>query len=247
LPVRVAELEDEFAGELRSLRPPRAASQLAARMAATLWIGIRAGLIPSAIVFVIYLLRNRDAPLPWATIGSLLAVYGPVIGILLASSIELFVIGADRIARVGFGLVVIANPVTAGGLAGALAGIVPGAVGVMVFGSYHGPFVGTTLIAFGLVAGAVLVAAPLAIRSRRARGLRDDMRVIAAATLIAMVLLTAVAAVVAPVIVGTAFAEARGAMENHEGIVGAVAGALGGGVVGVFIGLVIVLGRSLRR
>ena len=245
--MRAAELEDEFAGELRSLRPARPGSQLGERLGATLLIGIRAGLLPSAIVFVIYLVRNRDVDLPWETIGSLLAVYGPVIGILLATTIELFVLGADRIARIGYGLVVIANPVTAGGLAGALAGIVPGAVGVMVFGSYHGPFVGTTLIAFGLVAGAVLVAAPLAVRSRRTRGQRDDKRIVAVATVIAMLLLSAAAAVVAPVIVGTAFAEARGAMENHEGIVGAVAGVLGGGVVGIFIGLVILLARSLRR
>jgi hypothetical protein len=245
--VRVADADDELCGELRSLRPPHAPSLIGERLAATLWIGIRAGLVPSAIVFLIYLVRNRDAPLPWATIGSLLAVYGPVIGVLLATLIELFVVGADAICRVWIGFVLIANPVTAGGLAGALAGIAPGAVGVMVFGSYHGPFVGTGLIAFGLVAGAVLVAAPLARRARRARGLRDNKRVIAAATLIAMVMLSGAAAVVAPVIVGTAFVEARGAMENHEGIVGAVSGALGGGVVGVFIGLVIVLGRLSWR
>jgi hypothetical protein len=251
--VHVADVDDEgFAGELRAAHPPRRGSSLGARLRATVAIGFRAGLLPSAIVLAVYWFAHRDAPLPWVRIGSLLAVYGPGVGILLATSVELLVAVADRVdrsgrERLGVPLVAIANPVTAGGVAGMVAGIAPGAIGVVVFGSYHGPFVGTALIAFGLIAGAMLVAVPLAIRARRARGARDDMRVIAAATGIATLILCAVAAVIAPVIVGGAFELARGAMEDATGLVGAVAGALGGGVVGVFIGIVIALGRSLRR
>jgi hypothetical protein len=244
----LADIEDDFAGELRSLRPPGRVSTIGPALARAFSIGIKAGVVPSAIVFVIYFARNYYEPLPWVTVASLLAVYGPVVGILLATSVQMALIATDRIARVGYGLWLIANPITGGAFAGLVAGIAPGAVGVMVFGSYAGPFVGTGLIAFGMIGGCVMVAAPLALEARRARCGRkssNDVRVIAAATIVATLILCAVAAVVAPVIVGSAFAEARGAMENHTGLVGAVAGALGGCVVGTFIGITIALGRWL--
>ncbi|MEO8702886.1 MAG: hypothetical protein ABI867_22770 [Kofleriaceae bacterium] len=240
------EPEDEgFAGELRSIAPVRRASDLAPRLRAAFVTGIKAGIVPSVIVFVAYFLLNRDAGLPWVRLGSILAIYGPAIGVLLATFVELFVFVTDRIAKLGFGLWLVANPVTAGGFAGALAGIAPGAVGVVVFGAYKGPFVGTGLIAFGLIAGSVMVAVPLAIRARRARGIPDDRAMIGVATVSATLILCAAAAVIAPIIVGSAFHEVRGAVDEFGGIVGAVAGAAGGMIVGVFIGLVIALGRSL--
>ena len=240
-------IEEELAWELHSVHVPRRPSTWAPRIKAAIANGIIAGLLPSALVLVLYFLDNRDAPLPWVKIASILAVYGPAVGVSLAVLVEALVMITDRIARVGFGLVVVANPIVAATLGGLLAGIVPGAVGVVVFGSYHGPFVGTGLIAFGLIAGAVMVAVPLAIRARRARGNPPDTGVIAAATVFATTILCAVAAVIAPVIVGGAFAAAQSNVEEHGGIVGAVAGALGGGVVGVFIGIVIAFGRSLRQ
>jgi hypothetical protein len=243
--VRLEPDDEGFAGELRAVAPVRRASELGPRLRTAFVTGAKAGIAPSVIVFLAYFLLNRDAGLPWVRLGSILVIYGPAIGILLATFVELFVLATDRIARLGFGLWLIANPVTAGGIAGALAGIAPGAVGVVVFGAYRGPFVGTGLIAFGLIAGSILVAMPLAIRARRARNLPDDRGVIAIATVIATLILCAVAAVVAPIIVGSAFDEARGAVDEYGGIVGAVAGAAGGMVVGVFIGLVIALGRSI--
>jgi hypothetical protein len=247
--VRAADLDDdELAWELWSPRVAGRASQVAQRLVAAFGNGIVAGLLPSAIVLAIYFFDNRDAPLPWVRIASILALYGPAVGVLLAVFCEALLMLTDRIARAGFvGLIVVFNPIVACTLAGILAGIAPGAIGVVVFGSYHGPFVGTGLIAFGLIGGAVMVAVPLAIRARRMRGAPRNTAVIAAATVIATVILCAVAAVIAPAIVGSAFAEARNSVEEHGGIVGAVAGAVGGGVCGVFIGIVIALGRSERR
>jgi hypothetical protein len=238
-------IEEELGWELHSLQAPRRPSTWAPRLKAAFANGVIAGLVPSAIVLVLYFVQNRDAPLPWVKIATILAIYGPAVGVSLAVLVETFLMITDRIARVGHGLFVIANPIVASTLGGLLAGIVPGAVGVVVFGSYHGPFVGTGLIAFGLIAGAVMVAVPLAIRARRARGNPKNHGVIAAATVFATAILCAVAAVIAPVIVGGAFAAAQSNVEEHGGIVGAVAGAIGGGVVGVFIGIVIAFGRAL--
>jgi hypothetical protein len=228
------------------LQVPQRAPIWRPRILAAIRTGAKAGILPSAIVFAIYFLANRDAGLPWVRVASILALYGPGVGILLATFVEVLVLATDRIAQLGYGLRAIANPVIAGGLGGILAGIAPGAVGVVVFGAYHGPFVGTGLIAFGLIAGSVMIAVPLAIRARRARGAPSDTRVIAAATVIATLILCAVAAVIAPMIVGSAFEEARGPVEDYGGVVGAAAGAVGGGIVGIFIGIVIALGRSLR-
>jgi hypothetical protein len=240
------EPDDELAWELHSLHVARP-STWAPRLASAFRNGVLAGLVPSAIVLVLYFLDNRDAPLPWIRIASILAVYGPAVGVLLAVFVESMTMIADRIARVGYGLPLIANPITASTIAGVLAGIAPGAIGVMVFGSYHGPFVGTGLIAFGLIAGSVMVAVPIAIRARHARGAAPNLAVIAVATVLATVILCAVAAVIAPVIVGSAFDQAQSNLEEYGGIVGGVAGAVGGGVVGVFIGIVIAFGRSLRK
>jgi hypothetical protein len=245
---------DGFAGELTSLAPPRPARTLAPRLAAAVRIGVRAGLLPAAAVFAIYFLAHHALPMPWVRIASVLAIYGPAVGVLLAVLTELLVIGLDRVARAGHGLVAVANPVTAGALAGALAGVIPGAVGVTVFGSYTGPFVGTGLIAGALITGSMLVAVPLARRARRERwpllakapDAREG-RVIAAAAGIATLILCAVAAVIAPIIVHSAFARTlSGTLAETGPTVGAIAGAIGGGIVGIFVGLVIALGRSLR-
>lgn len=245
--MRAWDLEDEgFAGELSAVRAAHLPSHAAARMRAAIATGAKAGLMPSLLVFAGYFLLNPDAPMPWLELGSIIALYGPGVGILLAGFVEALVLLGDRVARLGFGLRAIANPVTAGALGGMLAGTAPGAIGVVVFGAYHGPFVGSGLIAAGLILGSVMIAIPLAIRARRARGASDGVRAVVAATAIATATLCAVAAVVAPIIVGGAFDEVRGAVDDHGGLVGAVAGAMAGGIVGVFIGIVIALGRSLR-
>jgi hypothetical protein len=239
---------DVFAGELTPARSPSRTRSGPSLLRQAVGTGLVAGTVPAAAVFAIYFAFNHDLPMPWIRIASLVAVYGPVVGVMLACSVQALVLGFDRIAALARPLVAIANPVTAGSVAGAIAGVVPGAVGVVVFGSYHGPFVGTSLIACGVIAGSVMVAVPLARRARRARtgGVGGDRGVIAAAAVIATLILAAVAAVIAPILVDGAFDEARGALATRGAAVGGLVGAIGGGIVGMFIGLVIALGRSLR-
>ncbi len=235
-----------FAGEITRpiVRRPRA--PWLGRLGAAVWTGIKAGTLPAAAVGAIYYLANRDQPMPWQRIALVLAAFGPITGVSLALAIEGLVMLCDAFAALWRPLGWIANPVTAGVVGGGLAGIGPGAIGVSVFGSYHGPFVGTGLLSAAVITGALMTAVPLARRARRLRWQRDNDRVIAFATLFATLILCAVAAVIAPVIVEVAFVEIRGAVEEFGVAVGAVVGAFGGAVAGFYIGLVIALGRSLR-
>jgi hypothetical protein len=205
-------------------------------------------------VFTIYYVVNHDMDLPWVQIGSILALFAPLTGISLAVFVEALVLVFDRLASLWRPLGAIANPITAGVVGGALAGIAPGAIGVTVFGGYRGPFVGTWMIAFANITGAVMVAVPLARRARKARrrndaGFRDpeDSLAIAAATAIATLALCAAAAIVTPLLVDSSFERIRGALEDDGPGVGAIAGAVSGGIIGVYIGLVVALGRRLGR
>jgi hypothetical protein len=238
--------EEVFAGELEPARRARTKSS-ASRLRAAFVDGFLAGLFPAGVVFAIYYVANHEMDLPWVQIGSILAVFAPITGISLAVLSELLLLVFDRLARWWRPLVAIANPITAGAIGGAIAGIAPGAIGVTVFGSYRGPFVGTWMIAFANITGAVMVAVPLARRARRARARDDDSIAIAAATVIATLALCAVAAVVTPLLVDSSFDRIRGALEEDGPAVGAAAGALAGGVVGIYIGLVVAFGRTLRR
>src|SRR5262249_24116854 len=160
------------AGELEPARRGRKAAS-ASRLRAAFVNGFIAGLFPAGVVFAIYYVVNHEMDLPWVQIGSILAVFAPITGISLAGLSEALLLVFDRLARGWRPLVAIANPITAGAIGGAIAGIAPGAIGVTVFGSYRGPFVGTWMIAFANITGAVMVAVPLARRARRARS-RDD-------------------------------------------------------------------------
>src|SRR5204863_9814940 len=107
-------------------------------------------------------------------------------------------------------LVVVAKPFTAGMLAGAIGGIVPGAVGVSGLGAYHSPFLGTLPIALALIGGTTILIVPLTLRARRARHpkARGDRWRVALATVIATVIVAALAVVVAPILVDVAFKRA---------------------------------------
>ena len=235
-----------IAGELCPLVLPKPPPAWVGSLGASFRIGIRAGFWPTAIVFVAYYALNHAAPLPWLKLAMLAAVYGPMVGVLLAVIVQVLVLIFDRVAAAGHGLRFVANPVTAGGLGGVLAGILPGSIGVTVFGSYRGPFVGTVSIAFALIAGSGLIAIPLARRARQARGAPADGRAIRTAALVSTLILCAIAIVIAPVIVNSAFQQVNGYVQEHGATVGAIAGAVGGGVVGVYVGLVIAIGRRIR-
>ena len=235
-----------FAGEITRPRNRRPRALWPGRVGAAVWTGIKAGTLPAAGVFAIYYLANRDHPMPWSRIAAVLAAFGPITGVLLAVAIESLVMLFDAVAALWRPLGWLANPVTAGVIGGGLAGIGPGAIGVSVFGSYHGPFAGTVLLSAAVITGALMTAVPLARRARRARGNSDNHALIAIATVFATLILCAVAAAIAPVVVELAFVEIRGAVEDFGVAVGAVVGVFGGAIAGFYIGLVVALGRSLR-
>ena len=216
------------------------------RLAAALRSGFLAGFLPGGLVFTLYYLAHRDLDMPWGKIALVLALYAPGVGITLAVAVEGLVMIAEAIvARVRW-LVPIANSIVAAGIAGAICGILPGSIGVVVFGGYRGPFVGTTLIAVAQVGGALLVAVPSARRARRhSRGTTRNAGAVAAATLIATLVVGVVAAVVAPLLVTRAFTGIAGELDAHGATVGAVIGAMGGAILGLYVGLVIALARRL--
>lgn len=208
--------DDALAWELATPSRPPVARPIRARLAAATWSGVRGGLIPGAYAFAVYFLAHRDVAMPWLQIASVLALYAPGVATSLAILVELAVIAGDALrARVPW-LGAIANAPLAVGLAGALAGIAPGAVGVVVFGGYRGPFAGTWLVASALSAAAIATA-----------------------------LLGAVALVVAPLLVAGAFAGVAGEVDRHGALVGGVVGALGGGVLGIYIGVTVALARAV--
>ncbi len=97
----VADDDDQLAWELWSPHVARRTSVIWPRLAAAFRNGVLAGLVPSAIVLVLYFIDHRDAPLPWVRIASILAVYGPAVGVLLAVCCESLTMITDRIARAG--------------------------------------------------------------------------------------------------------------------------------------------------
>ena len=178
--------------------------------------------------------------------ATLALAYGTAIGILLTVGFDLFVGLFDRVAALGFGLRMVANPVTASGLGGALAGVVPGMVATTAFHDYRGPFMGAPLIASSLVGGSLLIAVRLtrrACRERRPHEPVDDRR-IARAAVLAMLVAAAAWAVCSPLVIEYAYAQARGSVSADGVMAGALAGAVGGGALGLYVGLVLALGRG---
>ncbi len=239
--------DDPLAWEVAVLAPARPPRIWVPRLGAALRSGVRAGVGPGVFVFVAYYLAHRELDMPWLKIATVLALYAPGVGITLALTVEALVMVVEQIvARVRW-LVPVANSVVAAGLAGAICGVLPGAIGVVVFGGYRGPFVGTALIATSLMSGALLVAVPAARRARRhtQKQTAHDTRAVVVATLVATLILGAVAAVIAPLLVDGAFVRVAGEIDRHGATVGAVVGAMGGTILGLYIGLVIALARRV--
>jgi hypothetical protein len=199
--------------------------------------GAIAGFVPAALVFAVYVFEAWEWGMPWLRIASVVAVFAPIAGVLLAGCVEVMVMWSDRVARAWWPLRVIANPLMAGLVGGVVAGIGPGAVGVPVFGSYSGPFLGTPELACACIGAAALVVVPAARRS--------GVRRIAVALGLATVIAAAMAAVVTPVVVDEAFAQIGDGLQSQGAMIGAVCGAIAGGFLGLYVGLVIVLGRVL--
>jgi hypothetical protein len=200
-----------------------------------MWGGAIAGFVPATILYTVYVAVAWSFALPWLQIGSVLAVFAPLAGMMLALFVEGLVVATDRIARAWWPLRLVANPLVAGVVGGALAGIGPGAVGVTVFGSYEGPFVGTAPLAGACIASGLLVVWPIAKRCGCARP--------GMAIFLATIVLCAAAGMIAPVVVHMAFTEIGSELKTHGPLVGAACGIVGGGTMGLYVGLVIVMGR----
>jgi hypothetical protein len=208
---------------------------LVQRLGASLRGGAIAGVVPTAILFVIYIVEAWYWHLPWLRIASVLAIYAPVTGVLLAVCVEVSIVAMDRVGSAWWPTRVLANPLIAGTVGGVIAGIFPGAFGVPVFGSYSGPFIGTAPLCCACIAAAALVVTPIARRS--------GVRRVALAMLLATPIACVLAAIVAPVIVETAFVQVNSTLDRDGPFIGAACGAIGGAFLGLYVGLVVVLGR----
>lgn len=238
-----------FAGEVRRPAARPAASPRLARARGTLAIGLRAGLLPSLAVLVIYYAQHAGAPVPWARLATFGLAYGTMVGLLLTFGVDLLGTLFDRIARAGVGLGALFNPVSAGAVGGALAGVLPGLIATTSFHDIRGPFMGVPLIASSLIAGSLLAAVPLAGRAHRER--RPGAPPPRLRLLIATVAATAIAglawAIASPVLITYAYAEAYGTVSPAGATAGMLAGAAGGGALGMYAGIVVALGRGPRQ
>ncbi|MCX5746617.1 MAG: hypothetical protein NT062_29420 [Proteobacteria bacterium] len=230
-------VDEGLAWEITPRRAPRPRRTWAPRMGVAVRGGFRAGFLPGILVMAIYYIAHHDVDLPWLKIATLMSVYAPGVGISLAAAIEAVVLLVDGLtARAP---IVPRGPavVVGCGLAGAACGIAPGAIGVVVFGSYRGPFIGTSLIATSMIIGAFLVALPAARRAAR------SWRAVVIATIATTLLVGVVASVVTPLVVDGAFGHMQGVSYEHGVFVGGAVGALGGCLLGGYAGLVIALAR----
>jgi hypothetical protein len=223
-----------FAGELQAGSRPRPPGEVARALGRAVRVGAVAGLLPNAAVLAVYFARYHELPLPWGKLASTLAAYALGTGISLAVVIQALVLACDRIARIGFGLIAIANPIVAGVLGGAVGGIGPGAFAVTVFGGYHGPIVGTELVTAAILAGAALIALPLARPAAPAR--------IAAAAILGGLIVSLIVVAIVPFLHEEELRSAVYAL--GPGPVGALAGLIGGATLGLYVGLVIAIART---
>ncbi len=230
-------MDDELAWEI-AVPKPIMRGVMIQRLAASLRGGIIAGLVPAMILFGIYVIEAWEWGLPWLRIASVVAVYAPISGVLLAVCVELPIVWLDRVGAAWWPLRIVANPLAAGVIGGAFAGIAPGAFGVPVFGSYAAPFVGTAPLCCACIAAAALVILPIARRCGVAAIPASPCML---ATPISIARLAA--AVLAPIVVDTAFVQVNNTLDQDGPIIGAACGAIGGAFLGLYVGLVVVLGR----
>lgn len=251
-----------FAGELRPTAPVLARAARPPLIKQAIRTGAIAGAVPGAITFIDYFVENRGLDLPWFTLGTEVMCIAIAAGMFLAGAVQAAILGFDRIARIHRALVVIANPIVAGMLAGAIGGILPGSVAVSVLGAYHSPFLGTVPIALALIGGTTILIVPLTLRARRARHpkARGDRARVAIATMVATLVVGALAAVIAPIMVDVAFNRASpgGPMAGWvyrsaelpptvtRATIGAIGGSIGGLVLGLYVGIAVAIGRWLR-
>lgn len=211
-------------------------------------LGAICGIGPSLILFGWYYAANHHLPLPWMRIAAISALLGIFTGAALGGCVQRLITAFDRatgIARL------VANPITAGLVGGALASILAGVFAVSVFGAYRGPYVGTIESGAMLIAACASLATVLAVDARRGAGagsvaglLPAAARVILAAVIVGAAAI-ALALVVAPALFANGvFWTARYAIMAHGPVaVGCVVGILVGAMFGAHLGLSIWLNR----
>lgn len=215
-------------------------------------LGAICALGPSLILFGWYYAANKHLPLPWMKIAAISASLGMFTGAALGGSVQGLIAVFDRargLARV------VANPVTAGILGGAVASVLAGVVAVAVFGSFRGPYVGTVEAGGMLIAACASLATVLAVDARRGGGAGSvgDLVPAAARVVLAAILVGGAAVGLVIVLAPTLFQHGlfwfmRYAVMDHGAVlVGSVLGVLVGALFGAHLGLSIWLGRRARR
>ncbi|MBA3453484.1 MAG: hypothetical protein H0T42_10365 [Deltaproteobacteria bacterium] len=216
-------------------------------------LGAICGLGPTLILFGWYYARNHHLPLPWAQMGLISALLGPLTGAALGGFVQLLIAGSDRVS--GPARLVI-NPITAGLVGGAVTSIVAGVFAIAVFGSYRGPYVGTIESSAMLIAASFSLATLLtmdALRGSQTGGPVSDLIPAAGRVLFAALATAAVTAgtaiLLAPSLVSAGiFWTARHLLQTHSVVaVGCVLGISVGAIFGMHLGLSIWLGRRAQR
>ena len=219
--------------------------KLAARAAR---LGAICALGPSLILFGWYFANNRHLSLPWVRIAAISALLGVITGAALGGCVQRLITTFDRARGVSR---LVANPVTAGLVGGALASILAGVCAVAVFGAYRGPYVGTIESGGMLIAACASLATVLAVDARRGAGagtVRDLVpavgRVILAAVIVGGATIALAVALAPSLFANGVFWTARYAVMAHGPIViGCIVGIVVGAMFGAHLGLTIWLSR----
>jgi hypothetical protein len=218
-------------------------------------LGALCALGPGLILFGWYYAHNGHLPLPWGRIALITVVLAPFTGAAFGGFVRLFIAWFDRHAGGATRRRFYANPISAGVLGGALASIVTGVFAVAVFGSYHGPFVGTLEITAMLFAGCLAIATLLTVEVLRGSRPRsgEDLAVAIKLVVLAGLATAAVTIGSAILVMPSLFSAgvlwtARAEVLAHGAVtVGCVVGLAVGAILGMHLGFSIWLGRRRSR
>ncbi|MGE0398868.1 MAG: hypothetical protein AB7T06_19320 [Kofleriaceae bacterium] len=214
-------------------------------------LGAICALGPSLILFGWYFGKNHHLPLPWIRIAAISALLGMFTGAALGGCVQLLISASDRakgIARI------VANPITAGLVGGAIASVLAGVCAVAVFGSFRGPYVGTVESGGMLIAACASLATVLAVDARRGAGVGSiaDLAPAFGRVILAAILVGGAAVALAVAMAPALFADGMfwtvryAVMEHGPVTVGCVLGVLVGALFGAHLALSIWLARRAR-
>lgn len=214
-------------------------------------LGAICALGPSLIVFGWYVAKNRHLPLPWAQIGLISALVGTFTGAALGGVVKLLIARFERVTGIAR---LVANPITAGLVGGAVTSILAGIAAIAVFGSYRGPYVGTLEAASLLIAACFSLATVLTADARHGAGqgriadlIPAAIRVVASAIAIGVVTVGITLLVLPSLFTTGMFWTARALISAYGPlVVGCVLGIAVGAIFGAHLGLSIWLGRRAR-